>query len=152
MANQIDLVGAVTQLRRIDKIMAWYGQLFGTVSDFNMSFTAATPSTGPFFSGKDWNEILISCVAQAPGASYANTTGLTVLLQEFVPSSQDFITIQTLAVGALGAGPAGNGTGTYSFGAVGAYTNFGDLLRIAVYGTGSTPTAGYLKVNVTLKG
>ena len=152
MANQIDLVGAVTQRRRIDKIMAWYGQIFGTPSDYNMGFAAATPSNGPFFSTKDWNELLIACVAQAPGASYANTTGITVLLQEFVPSSQDFITIQTLAVGALGAGPAGNGSGTYSFGAVGAYTGFGDLCRVAVYGTGATPTAGYLKVNVTLKG
>jgi hypothetical protein len=130
----------------------WWGALTGTASQFILSYSSSTPSNGNFFSTTDYNEMILHAVAQTPGASYANMTGLTVLLQKFSPVSQDWITLQTLSVGALTGGPAGNGTGTYSWGSPGIYTNFGDLCRVAVYGSGSSPGAGYLHIFATMKG
>lgn len=150
--NFINFIGQTMSRYRNKTHRVWYGTCSGTPSAFILSVNAASPSTGLGFSTKDYKEMIITCVAQGIGATYSNLTNVTVLLQHYNVFALDWVTLYTLNVGPISAGPAGNGSGTFSFGNVGTFTNFGNFCRVAIYGTGTQPGAGEIHVFAQLKG
>lgn len=154
MTASLDFLGfTATQILTDIVSPLWYGQLFGTPSQYNLSYTDVTPSISFEIPTSNWREILVTLVVQAPGASFANCTGIIVALEHFQQFGQNWVEVERFNVGPVTGGSTGNGTGNYGFGASHVFNNgFGNLCRFSLYGQGATPGAGFLQLHVHLKG